>query len=461
MDKKGTLLLLLIGFVGLMDCLDGTIVAVALPTIASDMGVDVSTASWVSVAYFMMMAGTLILFGRIAKNTSIRLVLLSGIAVFATSSLACGMSSSFMMLIVSRIAQGIGAAMMGATIPMCCVRFFPAHVLGYALAVVTIGYSVGAAIGPALGGILVSSLSWHWIFYINVPIGIILILLLHIHLPEEERDEEKVKVDYLGATTLFIAIVGLVFLFENLGDRMIMVASGVVFITFITAFALHEIRADEPLLSLSIFRHSAYNLSILVYFLVNVVYMGLAYLLPFYMSVSLGFDSTKTGLFLFIPALITMIVGMPIGRWSDRVGRKWFCVASCLMLALAMVIFAFMDDLNMPLFVLALVCMGMMWAFAGGPMCSRVIECTVGESKEMGSTMLNESAYLGSTIGTVLFAAMFTALAGAGGVPIDMLTKDVFMDGFTITMLIGAAISFVSGVFSLIVKDNAGSSEGQ
>ena len=94
-------------------------------------------------------------------------------------------------------------------------------------------------------------------------------------------------------------------------------------------------------------------------------------------------------------------------------------------------------------------------------MCSRVIECTVGESKEMGSTMLNESAYLGSTIGTVLFAAMFTAFAGAGGVPIDMLTKDVFMDGFTITMLIGAAISFVSGVFSLIVKDNAGSSEGQ
>ena len=461
MDRRGTLLLLLIGFVGLMDCLDGTIVAVALPTIASDMGVDVSTASWVSVAYFMMMAGTLILFGRIAKNTSIRLVLLSGIAIFSISSLACGLSSSFLMLIVSRIAQGIGAAMMGATIPMCCVRFFPAHVLGYALAVVTIGYSVGAAVGPALGGILVSSLSWHWIFYINVPIGIALIALLHIHLPKEKKDEEKVKVDYLGALTLFIAIVGLVFLFENLGDLTIMIGSGIVFLIFIFAFAFHELRIDEPLLSLSIFKHSAYDLSILVYFLVNVVYMGLSYLLPFYMAICLGFDSTKTGMFLFIPALITMTVGMPIGRWSDRVGRKWFCVASCLILALAMIVFALMDDLRLPLFILALICMGLMWAFAGGPMCSRVIECTVGESKEMGSTMLNESAYLGSTIGTVLFAAMFTALAGAGGVPIDMLTKDVFMGGFTITRLIGAAVSIIGAILSIIVKDNTGSSESQ
>jgi hypothetical protein len=75
--------------------------------------------------------------------------------------------------------------------------------------------------------------------------------------------------------------------------------------------------------------------------------------------------------------------------------------------------------------------------------------------------MLNESAYLGSTIGTVLFAAMFTALAGAGGVPIDMLTKDVFMGGFTITMLIGAAISIIGGILSIIVKDNTGSSESQ
>ena len=453
MDRSGMVLLLLLGFVGLMDCLDGTIVAVALPTIATDMGVDVSTASWVSVAYFMMMAGLLILFGRIANNTSIKLVLLSGIAIFSVSSLACALSVSFPMLIASRIVQGVGAAMMGATVPMSCVRFFSAQELGYALAVVTIGYSIGAALGPALGGVIVSALSWHWIFYINLPIGLLTILLLHLRMPAEEKRAEKVRVDYIGALTLFIAIVGLVLLLENLGEYTIMAASGVAFVIFITIFEIHEVRTDAPLLDLRIFNNVRFDLNVMTYFIMNVAYMGLAYLIPFYMAIVLGFNSTVSGLFLFIPPLVTMATGMPIGRWSDRVGRRWFCVASCSLLALAMFSLAFMESLIVPLFLLTLVFMGLTWAFAGGPMCSRVIESTSGESKEMGSTMVNESAYLGSTVGTVLFAAMFTAAAGAGGVPIDMLSSDVFMDGFTVSMIIGTIISLVGAAFSFIVKE--------
>ena len=453
MDRKGTLLLLLIGFVGLMDCLDGTIVSVALPTIATDMGVDVTMASWVTVSYFMMMAGLLILFGRIAKNTSIRFILLLGIAIFATSSLMCGLAGSFPLLIAARIAQGVGAAMMGATIPMCCVKFFPAHELGYALAVITIGYSVGAAMGPALGGLIISALSWHWIFYINVPIGILLIGLLHVYLPKEERNDEKVSIDYIGAVTLFIAIVGLVLVLENLGEYTVMAVAGLVSLIFITLFAVHELRTDNPLLGLTIFKHASFDINLIVYFLVNVVYMGLLYLLPFYMMICLGFDSTVSGLFLFIPPLITVITGMPLGRWSDHVGRRWFCVVSCVLLAIAMLLIAFMDELILPIYVVALILMGLMWSFAGGPMCSRVIESTIGESKEMGSTMVNESGYLGSTVGTVLFAALFAAAAGANGVPIDMLTHDVFMDGFTVTMVIGAALSLIGAFLSFVVKE--------
>lgn len=453
METKSIILLLLIGFVGLMDCLDGTIVAVALPSIALDMGIDVTMVSWVSVSYFMMMAGVLILFGRIAKNTSIRFVLLLGITVFTISSLVCGLSESFLMLIASRFAQGIGAAMMGATIPMCCVKFFPPSQLGFTLAVVTIGYSIGAAMGPAVGGMLISVLSWNWIFFINVPIGILLLLLLNHYLPEETRGP-KVDVDYLGAFSLFVAIVGLVLFLENIGEIAIMTVSAMVSISFAFLFVRHELGADTPLLNLSIFSNASFNLNLLTYFLINVVYMGLAYLLPFYMIICLGFDSTVSGLLLFIPPLITMIAGLPLGRWSDYVGRRWFCVASCMILAIAMGLFAFMDDVVPILLLSALVLMGLMWAFAGGPMCSRVIESTVGESKEIGSTMVNESAYLGSTVGTVLFAALFSGIAGAGGVPIDQLSKEVFMNGFTAAMLIGVVLSLVSAIMAFVVREN-------
>ena len=453
MDRSGKILLLLVGFVGLMDALDGTIVSVALPTIASDMGVDITMASWVSVAYFMMVAGLLILFGRIAQNISIRFVLLTGIGLFTLSSLACALSISFSMLIASRIAQGIGAAMMGATIPMCCVKFFSAHELGYALAVVTIGYSIGAAMGPALGGIIVSALSWHWIFYINIPIGIITIWFLHCRMPKEVRPEVRVHTDYIGAVTLFVSIVGLVLLLENMGEYIVMTVSGIISILFLTMFIIHETRTEVPLLGLKVFRNVSFDLNLLVYFLINVMYMGMVYLLPFYMTITLGLDSTISGLFLFIPPIVTILTGMPIGRWSDATGRRWFCVASGLILALSMGLIAFMDGLNIPIYVLALGCMGLMWSFAGGPVISRVIESTVGETKEMGSTMCNEAAYLGSTIGAVLFAALFTAFSGTDGIPIGSLSADVFMGGFTACMIIGSILSLLGAFLSFIVKE--------
>ncbi|MGN1044951.1 MAG: MFS transporter [Candidatus Methanomethylophilaceae archaeon] len=452
MNASGKVLLALLGFVGLMDCLDGTIVAVALPTIASDMGVDIAAASWVSVAYFMMMAGTMILFGRIADNTSVRKILLAGIALFSVSSLACGLSPSFIILICARILQGIGAAMMGATIPMCCVRFFPPSEMGYAFAVITIGYSIGAALGPALGGVIVSALSWHWIFFINIPIGLLLIVLLHMRMPQDGKGEST-HVDSVGAVWLFVSIVSLVMALENLGDMTVMVISAVIAIVSFLLFARQEKKCDGPILSLSIFGNRAFDLNLLSYFLVNVVYMGLLYLLPFYMTICLGLDSAVSGAFLFIPPLITVLTGMPVGKWSDNTGRRWFCVGSCLFLCAGMVMIASMDGLVLPVYLAALVFMGLTWSFCGGPMSSRVIESTTGESKEMGSTMVNEAGYLGSTVGTVLFAAMFAAFANAGGIPIDGLAPDVFMNGFTVTMIVGAVLSAVAAVASLIVKD--------
>ena len=454
MEKSdGSMVLLaLISVVALMDCLDGNIVNVALPRIASDMSVDMAAASWVTVIYFAMVAGLIILFGRIATNGSVKRVMIAGLTVFIIGSALCALSEEFLMLVASRVVQGIGAAMMGASIPMSCVRFFSPGVMGFAFACVTIGYSVGAALGPSVGGFLVEYLSWHWIFLINIPIGVVLIVLIHL-LMTDRAPEEKAHVDWFGGALLFVTITALLMVFEFLEELPICLSSIALFAVMLALFVRHERRSPAPLLNISMFRSARFDMTIAVYFLINVVYLGALYVLPFFMSICMGLSSSESGMLLLIPAAITLVFGLPIGRWSDRTGRRWFSVASGLLTALMCILLMLPGADTMPVMICALVAGGLTWAFCGGPVMSRVVETVSGESREIGSTMTNEAGYLGSTVGTVLFAVLFAAVSGTSGVDISSLSPDVFAIGMTGVMVVGAVLAAVSAILSFAVRD--------
>lgn len=454
MEKSdGSMVLLaLISVVALMDCLDGNVVNVALPRIATDMSVDMAAASWVTVIYFAMVAGLIILFGRIAANGSVKRVMMAGLTVFIVGSALCAMSEEFLMLVASRVVQGIGAAMMGAAIPMSCVRFFSPKVMGFAFACVTIGYSVGAALGPSVGGFLVEYLSWHWIFLINIPIGVVLIVLIHFLMTDRAPDE-KAHVDWLGGALLFVTITALLMVFEFVEELPICLSSIALFAVMLGLFVRHERRSPAPLLNISMFRSARFDMTITVYFLINVVYLGALYVLPFFMSICMGLSSSESGMLLLIPAAITLVFGLPIGRWSDRTGRRWFSMASGLLTALMCVLLMLPGSDTMPVMVCALVAGGLTWAFCGGPVMSRVVETVSGESREMGSTMTNEAGYLGSTVGTVLFAVLFAAVSGTSGVDISSLSPDVFAVGMTGVMAVGAILAIVSAILSFAVRD--------
>ena len=156
----------------LMDGLDGSIVSVALPDIGTALGIDTGTSAWVSIIYMMVLAGLIIPFARVCSNIGVRWILVLGFAIFTVSSLFCGIFDSFPILIASRGLQGIGAAMLAAAGPICCTEHMSRDRLAYGLAVLTIGSSIGYAVGPALGGVIVQFLSWHWVFLINIPIGL-------------------------------------------------------------------------------------------------------------------------------------------------------------------------------------------------------------------------------------------------------------------------------------------------
>ncbi|MCK9322814.1 MAG: MFS transporter [Candidatus Methanomethylophilaceae archaeon] len=449
-------LMISIAFAALMDGLDGSIVNIALPTLAEYMNTDTGTIAWITVVYFIMMAGLLIFFGRIASNGAIKKIFAVGIAIFTISSLGCGISTSFHMLLIFRLVQGIGAAMMGAAVPMICVRFLPREKLGMGLGIMTLGGAMGYAMGPALGGIIIDALSWHWIFLINVPLGMIIIPLVLKMFPKDIISEKK-HLDYFGASLLFMSIVfGILALDRSTypEDSQIVIASTILFLICLITFIHVETKKKEPILNLRLFKHWKFDSVFMAYLLANLAYMGMFYLLPFYMNICMGFSASASGFWLFLPSLITLVFCIPISRWSDRTERRSFSVMACIFVTISCATMALMcrENAIIPL-ALTTITMGLYWTFCGGPMASRIVENVADESREMGSSLMNETFYLGGTIGTALFAMMFTMSAHSGNISFADITPDVFLNGFQFAAIIGTIICMIAVILSYIVDE--------
>ena len=457
LGRSEILILVAMGLAVFMDGVDGSIVNVALPTIADYFHIDASTASWVTILYFMMMAGLLLTFGRMADVGHLKRVFIMGFALFTAGSLACGITPSFEVLLVSRTVQGIGAAMMGATAPMMIVKFLPPRNLALGMGVLTLACSGGFAVGPAIGGIITDVLGWHWIFLINVPIGVFAILFSLKVIPDDVHTGERANYDLRGTALLFVSIVSGVYALEGMShpeSRMECIVTGSVCILFLVLFVMNSRRTEKPLLNLEMFRNWKVISLLTSFTLVNLTYMGILYLIPFYMTLVLGLSSSMCGLLLFMPPLITLVLALPVGRLCDLYGRRPFAIGSAIsMLAYSIILALMRPDMGYVILLPIGVLMGLNWGLFGASATSRVIEILPDEDKAMGSSMMNFFIYMGSTVGTALFAAFFSIVGKTGGTPIDMLDIDVFMAGFTPAMVLACVLSVICVVTAWIVKE--------
>jgi len=181
--------------------LDGSIVSVALPVMGPELHLSFTVAVWVSAAFLLTTAVLLIPAGRLAdQHGRVRYYLL-GIAVFTVASVLCAVSMNGSWLIASRIIQGGGAALMGATSAAIVTAVFSPHERGRALGINVMAVYIGLTVGPPLGGFIVDTVGWRWIFLINLPIGIVamLIVIAFLHIPHTKR---TVRIDWWGAATI-------------------------------------------------------------------------------------------------------------------------------------------------------------------------------------------------------------------------------------------------------------------
>ena len=455
-SRTEALILVAMTLAVLMDGIDSSIVNVALPTIAAGFGTDVGVAAWITIIYFMMIAGMMLMFGRIADSGYIKKVFLLGFVIFTVASLMCGLSTSFTMLCVSRAVQGMGAAMLGAVAPMMCVKFIPAENLGFSLGVLTLASAVGLSLGPALGGIITDHLSWNWIFFINIPIGLFAVLYGHFVIPKDVPEKGR-HLDLPGSAALFACIVSGVLALENVsvpGMTALVLVSTAVCVLCLAAFILIERRSPQPLLKLSVFRIRDLDLLIVSYLTINIVYYGLAYMLPFYLNVELNLDATTSGLILLIPAIITLLMCIPVGKACDIHGRRPFAVAANIIQVIYCVsLFILRPDMGIwPLIPISIL-IGVVEGLCGASSSSRIVDAVPEGEKGMGSTLMNFIMYMSGTVGTAMLASLFNFGASSEGTPIDQLPPEVFMDGFTFAMLFTIVVAVVSLVTAWAVNE--------
>jgi EmrB/QacA subfamily drug resistance transporter len=443
-----------------MDGIDGSIVNVALPVMALDFGTDTGTIAWVILTYLLMMAGLLLLFGKLAGRGWAKKLFLLGFLIFTLSSFACGVSPSLEILLAARLVQGTGAAMIAAVAPLLCIRYLPPAMLAAALGAIAATSSIGFAAGPAIGGILTQHLSWHWIFLVNIPIGILGILFAARVIPPDEPEPRTGSFDLPGAVTLSGAMVFCIVVLAEAPARGItdplIVACGVLFLLCSGLFAARELTTPEPFLDIRIFRAWRFTAVLAAYLLVNVIFMGILYLLPFYLMREMGFDLTTTGLCLLVPPVVIAILSIPFGHWSDRRGRRVFAVAACGIVVTYSAVFAILTPASGIAPLLAgLILMGVSFGIAAGPASSRIIESAPAGEEATGSSLMVTGIYFGGLLGTALYAALFTLATLRDGrvAAFADLDSATFLAGFHLTMAAGLVLSVLPLVLSAIVPD--------
>lgn len=308
-----------------MAALDASIINIALPTLERQFHARMNEIEWVSLAYLLSLAALILIFGRIADMIGRRWLYLIGFLLFSFSSLSCGLSPTLPILIISRVFQGIGAAMLQANSVSIVTFATPKKDLGKAIGIQASAQGIGLSLGPVAGGALLTFASWRWMFLINLPVGIIGTLLGLLFLPKDAVKNAGKKFDYLGALFLIPALIAIIFTLNmglklGWGSPLIISCYGIAIITF-GLFLRTERKRSEPLVDLTLFKDAHFTMANLTSIMSFIVMYAVLLLTPYYLDQAKHLPVFHASLLItFVP--IGMTLATPLaGILTDRRGH--------------------------------------------------------------------------------------------------------------------------------------------
>ena len=285
-SKVSTAMLAIIFLASLIDGLDVSIVTVSLPTMAEYFGVSPEDSSWVIFAYVLGLAAFLLPMGKMAKNGRMKKFMILGTALFGVSSLACGLSEHFWVLILFRLLQGLSAAMMSSVLPSMVVHMLPADRKGLGMSVMGASSGLALILGPVLGGAITGFLEWRWLFFINVPICLVIIFMAMKQMPRDWQPDPMKDPSPVGGISAMLVIGSLLTILEDLGDPDINLKGRIICgtIAIIAIPVLYwSIKRDSAraIIQPKVVMNKEYMIIGTAFLLCTIVVSGAQYLLPY------------------------------------------------------------------------------------------------------------------------------------------------------------------------------------
>ena len=391
-----------------------------MPQIVADLG-GLRFYSWVFSAFLLTQTAFTVVFGNLADIYGRKPVMLSGIAIFVTGSILAGFAWSMPAMIVFRLIQGVGAGAMQPVAMTIVADLYPARERGKIQGYLASVWAVSAVLGPFVGGLIIRSVSWAWVFWINVPVGCVaaagFITFLH-----ENRPHERRSLDMGGAITFTVAVTSLLVGLTEIGTSStgMITAVGVCCI-FTAAFMLQERRTANPMVSFAVWCHRPIAAANSVALFSGMALMGLTTFVPIYVQIVLQRSAVVAGL-----SLTTMLVGWPVGatltaRQFHRFRLHHLLVAGTLLLPVGAFVFVLLTPRSSPVLAgLGSLIMGFGMGILSVSSLVLVQEMVGGRERGSGTASNLFSRNLGSTLGATVLGAVFNhGLARAtGGTPV-------------------------------------------
>jgi EmrB/QacA subfamily drug resistance transporter len=434
--------------------LDATVVNIALPTIGREFHTGVSALQWVMSGYTLTLAAFLLIGGSLGDRFGRRRVYSIGIVWFALASAACGFAPSAVFLIVTRLLQGVGAALLTpGSLAILEASFVPADRSRAIGAWSGLG-GVATAAGPLLGGFLISAASWRWIFFINLPIAAAVVTLGARHVPESRDPGATGKIDYPGALAAVAFLTGITFAFIEapaLGwSSPAVLAMAGVGVVGLAAFLARERTAASPMLPLSIFRERQFAATNAVTFIVYAALVGATFLLPVELQVVSGYSPLASGLALLPLTVIMLALSARSGRLATRIGPRLQMSAGPVVVGagLGMLTFATYGSSYVVYVLPAVIVLGLGLAITVAPLTATAMSSAPAEHSGMASAVNNDVARFGG----LLAVAVLPVLAGITGTV--YLHPAALAAGFRTAVLISAALCAAGGLLAAFTITN-------
>jgi len=463
-ERYWRLNLALISLGALVSSLAVSSINVVLTQIALDLHTGVGAASASVIVYLLVLSGLFLFFGKLGDVQGYRRVFLAGMVVFTSGSLLCGLADTVNALVLFRILQAAGAAMIASVGPPFVTRHLPEAWHGRGLAYVSGAAVLGIIMGPTAGVAIADLLTWHWIFFINVPLGAAVVAAGWFTLPEREDTTGGRRFDLTGAVLFSCASVSLVLAISSVHvfgfANLITAGLSLFMVAFWTLAIVYESAIDDPAFELSLFENRHFTSANISYLLLKMVFNGPVFLFPFYLHLVLGWSYELTSIIIIVPGATMLLATPGVGTLTDRYSARTLCVTGAAAAAAVYLFFAgFTAGITLVPAVIALIILGLARGVFLVPNTKLILGHSPAPMRGAASGIMKALGNTGIILGIVIFQIAFseTLLAGEAAVLYhhDPFTVPMpaIVAGFRAAFILAAALSVAAVFFAWHARD--------